>query len=270
MSEVKYITSTANPLIKEIKALEMRKRRKETNLFVAEGLRTIIEGMELKADLQNLVYLTAVKDRPEIVKARDYCAQCGGTAIEVNDIVLEKISRKENPQSVIGVFRQKLRKLRDVPMSGIWVVLEEVRDPGNLGTIIRTIDSVGASGVILVGNCCDPYSFESVRATMGSIFLVPIVTASQDDFLDWRKDWTGQVYGTTLQDSVDYRDVAYQEPILLMMGNEQAGLTDAMRETCTSLIRLPMKGRADSLNLSIATGVMLYMIEDRIKERSRG
>ena len=267
MSDVKFITSTANPLIKEIKALEMRKRRKETNLFVAEGLRTLIEGMELNADLQTLVYLTAVKDKPEVARVRDYCIKNGGTVVEVNDVVLEKISRKENPQSVIGVFRQKLKRLRDVPMSGTWVVLEEVRDPGNLGTIIRTIDSVGASGAILIGNCCDPYSFESVRATMGSIFLVPIITATQEEFLDWRQDWSGQVYGTTLQNSVDYREVAYQEPILLMMGNEQAGLTDAMRDVCTSLIRLPMIGRADSLNLSIATGVMLYMIEDKIKER---
>ncbi len=263
MSDIKLITSTANPLIKEIKALEMRKRRKETNLFVAEGLRTIIEGMELNADLQTLVFASEVKDRADVRRACDYAAQ----AVEVNDIVLEKISRKENPQSVIGVFRQKLRRLRDVTQSGVWVVLEEVRDPGNLGTIIRTIDSVGASGVILVGNCCDPYSFESVRATMGSIFLVPIVTATRDDFLDWRKDWKGLVVGTTLQDSVDYREVEYKEPILLLMGNEQAGLTNEMREACTDLIRLPMKGRADSLNLSIATGVMLYMIEDKLRNR---
>lgn len=263
MNDVKFITSTANPLIKEIKALEMRKRRKETNLFVAEGLRTIIEGMELGADLQTLVYLSSVKDRPEIAKARDYA----GTAVEVNEMVLEKISRKENPQSVIGVFRQKLQTLKDVTQDGTWVVLEEVRDPGNLGTIIRTIDSVGAKGVILVGNCCDPYSFESVRATMGSIFLVPIVTTTRDEFLDWSKTWKGQIYGTTLQDSVDYREADYQEPILLMMGNEQAGLTNELRDVCTALIRLPMKGRADSLNLSIATGIMLYMIEAKLAER---
>lgn len=262
MSDVKLITSTANPLIKDIKALEMRKRRKETGLFVAEGLRTIIEGMELGAELQTLVYSSEVKDRPEITRARDYAGQ----AIEVNDMVLEKISRKENPQSVIGVFKQKLQKLKDVTPVGTWVVLEEVRDPGNLGTIIRTIDSVGAKGVILIGNCCDPYSFESVRATMGSIFLVPIITATLEEFLDWSKNWKGAIFGTTLQDSVDYRTAEYKEPILLLMGNEQAGLTNEMRDICTQLVRLPMKGRADSLNLSIATGIMLYMIEAKTQE----
>jgi len=259
--DARIVTSTANPAIKDIKALEMRKRRKETGLFVAEGLRTIIEGIELGANLQTLAYLSDVKDRPDIIRARDYCLENGGNAMEVNKAVLEKISRKENPQSVIGVFKQKYGTLRDVTANGTWVVLEEVRDPGNLGTIIRTIDSVGAKGVILIGNCCDPYSFESVRATMGSIFLVPIIMASREDFVAWRKGWTGGVFGTTLQNSIDYREADYQEPLLLLMGNEQAGLTEEMRDVCTRLVRLPMKGRADSLNLSIATGVMLYMIE---------
>jgi len=260
MNEAKLITSTANPLIKDIKALEMRKRRKETGLFVAEGLRTIIEGMELGAELEIIAYLTTVKDRPEIAKARDYAK----TAIEVNEMVLEKISRKENPQSVIGVFKQKFYSLENVKAEGIWVVLEEVRDPGNLGTIIRTIDSIGAKGVILIGNCCDPYSFESVRATMGSIFLSPIITATREEFMHWRESWNGQVIGTTLQDSKDYREIDYKDPLLLLMGNEQAGLTPELRTLCTDLIRLPMKGRADSLNLSIATGIMLYMIEGRL------
>lgn len=261
MSEVKFITSTANPLIKDIKSLEMRKRRKETGLFVAEGMRTILEGIELGAELQTLVFSSDVKSRPDVVQAVAYADQ----AVEVNNMVLEKISRKENPQSVIGVFKQKLQSLDAVTTDGVWVVLEEVRDPGNLGTIIRTIDSVGAKGVILIGNCCDPYSFESVRATMGSIFLVPVVTTSRDEFIAWSKKWPGPIVGTTLQDSVDYRDVDYRSPLLLIMGNEQAGITQELRAACTHLIRLPMKGRADSLNLSIATGVMLYMIETRLE-----
>ena len=261
MSQVKFITSTANPLIKEIKSLEMRKRRKETGLFVAEGMRTIVEGIELGAELHTLIFSSEVKARADVIKARDYAAQ----AVEVNDMVLEKISRKENPQSVIGIFKQKLLSLDEVTTDGVWVVLEEVRDPGNLGTIIRTIDSVGAKGVILIGTCCDPYSFESVRATMGSIFLVPIITAVRDDFIAWSKNWSGQIFGTTLQDSIDYREVEYASPLLLIMGNEQAGMTDELRAICTNLIHMPTKGRAASLHLAIATCVMLYMIESRLE-----
>ena len=127
-----------------------------------------------------------------------------------------------------------------------------------MGTIIRTIDGVGATGVILVGNCCDPYSVEAVRATMGSIFCIPIVTTSRDDFVTWAKTWPGLIIGTTLQDSVDYRTIEYNPPLLLLMGNEQAGLSDDLRKACHKIVRLPMNGRADSLNLSVATGIMLY------------
>jgi TrmH family RNA methyltransferase len=256
----KIITSPSNPLIKDIKALEMRKRRKETGLFMAEGLRTLIEGIELGADLRYFVYLDDMKDRPDIVRVRDYCAAQSGESLEVSQNILEKLSHKDNPQSVIGVFRQKFLPLEQVfpQASKCWVVLEQIRDPGNLGTIIRTVDSVGADGVILVDNCCDPYSVEAVRATMGSIFHVPIVVTSLTDFTNWAGNWTGSIVGTTLQSSVDFREVVYTSPLLLVMGNEQAGLSEEMRGVCHQNVRLPMNGRADSLNLSIATGVMLY------------
>lgn len=227
---------------------------------MAEGLRTLIEGVELGADLRYFVYLDNMKDRPDIVRVREYCAAQAGESLEVSQNILEKLSHKDNPQSVIGVFRQKFLPLEQInPQdSKCWVALEQVRDPGNLGTIIRTIDSVGADGVILVGNCCDPYSLESVRATMGSIFQVPIVVASLTDFSNWSKGWAGSIIGTTLQSSVDFREVTYTHPLLLVMGNEQAGLSEEMRSVCQQNVRLPMNGRADSLNLSIATGVMLY------------
>ncbi len=262
--EAKLITSPANQAVKDVRALEMRKKRKETGLFIAEGMRTCIEGMELGAGMTQIFYLTDLKDRPDIVRLRDYCHGNGGEAFEVSRAVLEKIAQKENPQSVIGVFKQKLQALKNVPLNDkCWVVLEEVRDPGNLGTIIRTIDSVGASGVILVESCCDPYSFEGVRATMGSIFHVPIVTTPRSDFIAWAKKWPGKIIGTTLQDSTDYREADYKAPVLLLMGNEQAGLTDELRAVCTTRVRIPMNGRADSLNLSVATGIMLYkMLEN--------
>jgi TrmH family RNA methyltransferase len=261
MSErVKEVTSPANPHIKDIKALFLRKYRKQTGLFLAEGLRTLIEAAELGAKFQQLVYLADLRDKPEIARLRKVCAEQNGHILEVNEQVLEKISRKDNPQAVIGVLKQNLRSLKDVPTSnaGCWVALENIHDPGNLGTIIRTVDSVGAKGVILVGNTCDPYSVEAVRATMGSLFTVPIVAAREDDFLTWCKTFQGQIIGTTLQDSVDFRSVSYGNDLLIVMGNEQSGLPDAYRNACNTLIRLPMDGRADSLNLAVATGITLY------------
>lgn len=136
-----------------------------------------------------------------------------------------------------------------------------MRDPGNLGTIIRTVDAVGAKGVILVGDTTDPFSLETVRATMGSIFNVPMARATLEGFLAWRKGFPGKVAGTHLKGAVDYRSVDFAgKAVLLLMGNEQQGLPDDLAESCDVLLRIPQAGRADSLNLAVATGVMLFEI----------
>lgn len=251
----------------------MRKRRKETGLFLVEGLRSVIEGIECGTALKYIAYHTDIKQKEDVKRCVSYCNECSGLALEVNDTVLEKISRKDNPQSVIGVFEQKTLSLNNIDIqspknkndtSRCIVALEQVRDPGNLGTIIRTIDAVGADAVILIGQCCDPYSVEAVRATMGSLFSVPIYQATLEEFKDWAKDWQektdGDILGTTLQTSVDFREIRPKSPILLMMGNEQAGLSEDLRQVATHCIRLPMNGRADSLNLSVATGICLYAL----------
>lgn len=268
---VKIITSPSNPIIKDIKALEMRKRRKETGLFLVEGLRSVIEGVELGAQLKYIAYHIETAEKPDLKRCVAYCEDCGGMAMEVTSEILSKLSNKDNPQTVIGVFEQHFSKLSDIDtkVSKCWVVLEQVRDPGNLGTILRTIDAIGADGVILIDQCCDPYSVEAVRATMGSLFSVPIVQATRDEFIAWRAKWSGDVLGTTLQTSVDFREVKPKFPILLMMGNEQAGLSDELREVATTCIRLPMNGRADSLNLSVATGICLYALLEPWNEGKR-
>jgi TrmH family RNA methyltransferase len=144
-----------------------------------------------------------------------------------------------------------------------WVALHRVRDPGNFGTIVRTADAAGCGGVILVGECVDPYGVEAVRATMGSIFALPLVRASEAEFLAWRQRWPGSVVGTLLTANVDYREADYRKPVMIVMGNEQQGLTPEMAAACDVNVKIPMRGRADSLNLSVATGVMIYAVTDR-------
>jgi TrmH family RNA methyltransferase len=146
----------------------------------------------------------------------------------------------------------------DPAQAGCWVALQAVRDPGNLGTIVRTADAAGCGGVILVGDCCDPFSVEAVRATMGSIFATPIFRASVPEFLAWRARWPGSVVGTLLSATTDYRAADYQRPSLILMGNEQAGLPPELARACDVAVKIPMRGRADSLNLSVATGIMIY------------
>lgn len=258
----KFISSPSNPIIKDIKALEMRKRRKETGQFLVEGLRSVIEGVDLSWNLKYIAYHTDIKEKEDVIRCVSYCENKGGLALEVTTDVLEKISRKDNPQSVIGVFEQRILPLKNLKYdtARCYVVLEQVRDPGNLGTIIRTVDAIGADGVILVEQCCDPFSVEAIRATMGSVFNVPLYQLSRAEFTEWAGKWTGDIIGTTLQSSVDFREVVPKLPLLLLMGNEQAGLSDELRNITTQCIRLPMNGRADSLNLAVATGISLYAL----------
>jgi TrmH family RNA methyltransferase len=260
---VKEVTSLANPLVKEIKALQLKKHRDEQHAFVAEGLKLVIDALDLGWSIRTLVFAKSALGNPSVEKTAARTVASGGNVLEVPERILTAITRRDNPQAVLGVFTQRFMPLQDIHAADrdLWVALDRVRDPGNLGTIIRTVDAAGARGVILVGEATDPFSLETVRATMGSVFAVPIAKASQDAFLVWRKNFKGLVAGTHLEGTTDYRAVEFGNgPVLLMMGNEQQGLPEALARSCDALIRIPQAGRADSLNLAVATGIMLYEI----------
>ena len=256
------ISSLANPTVKAVRALHLRKAREESGLFLAEGLKIVTEAVDLGHAPRILLHGPEAAEHPLLVRAAQAARAAGGEVIEVTRDILEKVSRRENPQTVVGVFVQAFTSLQDLdPQSAsCWVALQQVRDPGNLGTIVRTADAAGCGGVILVGDCCDPYSVEAVRATMGSIFAVKIAAASNEGFLAWRAGWPGSVAGTLLTATTDYRQADYRRPTLILMGSEQAGLPPALAAACDVTVKIPMRGRADSLNLSVATGIMIYAV----------
>ena len=258
---VHEITSTANPIVKDIKRLAQKRHREETGTFLCEGLKLALDASEAGWRIATLIYAKNARgtERLDALAARTIAA--GGDVLEVSEKVLGAIVRRDNPQAVAAVIERRPMSLTDIRASGedVWVALERVRDPGNLGTIMRTIDAVGAKGIVLVGETVDPFGIEAVRATMGSLFAVPLVRCTEDEFLDWRRNWPGQVVGTHLSGAVDYRSIDFAgRPQLVVMGNEQRGLTDALAEACDVLAIIPQAGRADSLNLAVATGVMLF------------
>jgi TrmH family RNA methyltransferase len=254
------VTSLTNPTVKAVRALHLRKERDESGLFVAEGLKTVTEGVETGHAPRILLHGAEAAGHPRLQKAVQATLAANGEVIEVTEAILAKVSRRDNPQAVVGVFEQVFRPLEVIEPQAArcWVALHRVRDPGNLGTIVRTADAAGCGGVILVGECCDPYSVEAVRATMGSIFAVPLTRASEAEFAAWRNGWPGSVVGTLLSAETDYRKADYARPALILMGNEQQGLPPDMAALCDVNVKIPMRGRADSLNLSVATGVMIY------------
>src|SRR5262249_24325285 len=155
-----------------------------------------------------------------------------------------------------GVFEQRWAPLPPpaaVAREALWVGLESVRDPGNLGTVIRTVDAAGASGVLLIGPCVDPYSQEAVRATMGSVFNAPVGGVARQRGLPWVQRWPGDVVGAPLRATGDFRAASYRRPTLLLMGSEGPGLSEELAAACSRLVRIPMAGSIDSLNLAVAT-----------------
>ena len=261
VGQVKEVTSLANPIVKDIKALSQKKTRDETKTFMAEGLKLVIDALELGWTIRTLVYAKNAKGKPLVDQIAARTVASGGLVLEVNEKVLSAITRRDNPQMVVGVFDQRWSMLKEVrpQPDETWVALDRVRDPGNLGTIIRTADAAGASGVILVGDCTDPFSMETVRATMGSLFAVPLIKVETDEFLRWKKGCGAQLVATHLAGAVDYRTIDYgRKPVVLLMGNEQSGLPENLAAQADALARIPQSGRADSLNLAIATAVMLF------------
>jgi TrmH family RNA methyltransferase len=261
VGQVKEVTSLANPIIKDIKALTNKKSREESGTFLAEGLKLVIDAIELGWAIRTLVYAKAAKGKPLVEQMAARTVASGGLVLEVSEKVIASITRRDNPQMVVGIFEQRWAPLKGIrPKEGeTWVALDRVRDPGNLGTIIRTADAAGASGIILVGETTDPFSLETVRATMGSVFAVPVARATPEEFIAWRKSAGVSVVATHLAGAVDYRTIDYRKkPVVLLMGNEQSGLPEQLAREADALARIPQQGRADSLNLAVATAVMLF------------
>ena len=257
------ITSHSNPRIKSIRALTQAKFRKESRQFLVEGLKLVTDALAEGWTVRSIVLEAGALDQPAIAKAAAMARIAGADILSVNHDILSKVTRRDNPQTVLGVIDQRIAHESSIAATaaGVVVALHRVRDPGNLGTIIRTADAVGAGGVIIVGPSVDPFSLEAVRATMGSLFHVPVARMDEEQFLSFCSKWPGSIAGAHLKSDLDYRATRYERPTLLVMGNEQAGLSDEISDACNFLVRIPIAGDADSLNLAVATGVMLYEIE---------
>ena len=254
------ITSASNPAVKTLKSLDRKKIRAETGLFMAEGGRLVRQGLDAGWDVDCLVVTSDGKDRPHVQALADQAHKQDARLIEVPTRLMGQIARKDNPGTVLAAFRQRQLHLADLSRdgTGIWIGLYECRDPGNLGTILRTADCIGAAGVILLETCCDPYSVEAVRASMGAVFDVPFGQADFGRFKAWRTEQELQLIAASVNGTVRHDSIPVSHRAVLLMGNEQAGLPAVVEEVCDHLALIPMRPGADSLNLAQATAIMAY------------
>lgn len=256
------ITSFANSTIKAIRKLEQKKYRQQSGLFFIEGLRTVGEAVQTGAPIKALVTAPDLLVSEFGLSLLDDPHLKGVERIEVSAEIYEKLAHKEGLQGIGAIVRQSWRDFASLQAApdDLWVALDAVADPGNLGTIMRTADSVGSRGIILLGNATDPYDPTAVKASMGAIFSLQLVSAAWSDLKAWQQNQQVTLVGTSDHGATEYQQIRYSRPLVLLMGSERHGLSEAMTAGCDHLARIPMAGRSDSLNLAVATAVMLYEI----------
>ena len=258
----RQVTAFSNSTVKLLRSLRDKKARRTEGLFLAEGLRILTEARDSGMLPEIIAFSAEGAKHPlaaEIIAATE---AAGGDAIETTPDILSKMSGKDNPQMLLGAYRQPDMALEriDRAKAPLWIVVQALRDPGNIGTILRTGDAAGAGGLILIDDCADPFSVESVRASMGALFTQGIAAARWPEFVAWLRSGEGQLVGTSLKARQDYLETEYGQPCFLLIGNEQQGLPADYESECDLLVKIPMAGRADSLNAAMAAAVMAFAI----------
>jgi TrmH family RNA methyltransferase len=259
----RQVTAFSNATVKRLRSLRDKKARRAEQMFLAEGLRIVAEARD-SGQLPEIIAFSAEGAKhplaAEIIAAAE---AAGADAIETSPDILSKMSGKDNPQMLLGAYSQPTTALDRIDRTSapLWICAQALRDPGNIGTILRTGDAVGAGGLILIDDCADPFSVEAVRASMGAIFTQQVAAARWEEFLPWLRSGPGQLVGTSLKATHDYLDARYDKPCFLLIGNEQQGLPESYEAECDLLVKIPMAGRADSLNAAVAAAVMAFAVK---------
>jgi TrmH family RNA methyltransferase len=266
--ERRQITGFSNPTVKYLRSLREKKHRKAAGKFLTEGLRLLTDAREC-GHVPELLVMASGRDPHPLLDALEADVMvAGGEVIETSPDILSKITGKANPQTVAAVFAEFDTSLASIDRASadIWLVAQALRDPGNLGTMLRTGDAVGAGGLILIDDCADPFSVEAVRASMGAVFTQKVARASWEEFLPWLREGSGQLVAASLRDAVTYRIAPYAAPCFVMVGNESQGLPAEYEAACDLRVTMPMLGRADSLNAAVAAAVLAYEVLAKLKQ----
>jgi TrmH family RNA methyltransferase len=252
------ITSLANPLIKQARALRQRKARAESGLFLVEGIHHVGEAIDAKWKVDSILYA------PELLTskyARDLLNDASHRSLRLQPVstqVMESLADKDNPQGILALVHQKQARLNEVRSIKRAAALVSPQDPGNVGTILRTLDAVGADALFLLDGGVEPFHPTAVRASMGAMFWIPFIESTFSEFRAWAHKKKLPLIGTSAHGDVEYHTLVPELPWVLVLGNEQKGLSNEQTAACDVSVAVPMRGRASSLNLAVAAGVLLY------------
>jgi TrmH family RNA methyltransferase len=254
------ITSRSNERVKQIRALRDRRERDQTGTFFAEGARLLDAARRHGGEIEQIVVAPERLSGDEMLLL-ERLSRRHRDLLEVSGPVFDSLSFREEGAALGAVVRQRWETLTDETRGRrCWVLLHDIQHPGNLGTIIRTCDAIGGDGVIISGRSTDPYHPIAVRGSLGAVFSQRLVRASHADFERWLPRSGAFVVGTSPEGQQDYREVEYRPPVVLIGGNERTGISDAQIALCDAVVRIPMAGAVESLNLSVATALVLYEV----------
>jgi TrmH family RNA methyltransferase len=260
------ITSHRNPLIKQIKRLRQKKYRQQEGAFFAEGLRLVLSAVEAGAPIETIVYCSKYLTSDAGWQMLTEQEAAGRPCLELAPELFESVSSRDNPVgigAVIGTTSTALEELA-FEKEDVLVALFDVAEPGNLGTIIRTADATGVAGLILLGNSVDPSHPKAVKASMGSLFSVPIIQLPDPGKLwPWAAESGLHTIATSARAKSSYWQAQYRFPALLIMGSERQGLPAQALAQADQAVTIPMTGSATSLNLALATGLVLFELRRR-------
>jgi len=256
------ITSLSNPLVKQARALRHRKARAASGLFLVEGLHHVGSALEAQWEMRHLIYAPDLLTGEFAQSLLNDAQRIGLTLQPVSVKVMNSMTEKDNPQGILAFVKQRNARLSDIESIRSGVALVTPQDPGNVGTILRTIDAASADGLFLLEGGVDLYHPTCVRASMGTIFWKPVVQASFDEFVDWAKGMNCQLVGASAHAGMDYHEFdPGASPWVLLLGSEQKGLADEQSAACDVTVSMPMRGRVSSLNLAVAAGILLYALK---------
>lgn len=255
------IMSKKNPLIKRVKGLLKRKNRDAENLFIVEGIKVVEEAFAYDMEIEHIFYtdnVASINGGDQFIKTIE---NSNVDKYLVSEEVFKEISDTKTPQGVVGVLRKPERDFEKIDLESLkkTLYLDGIQDPGNMGTIIRTAEAFAFDCIFIKKGTVDPYSPKVVRATMGSIYRMPIYYLEDNiGELQYLKDNGFKLYTTYLEGSIPIKDVDYSQKFIITIGNESSGVLDDVVNISDKLVKIPMDGKAESLNAAIASSIIMY------------
>jgi TrmH family RNA methyltransferase len=260
---IESISSPDNPLVRQVRSLRQKKVRQQAGLFLVEGIQLVGEAIEAGWQLEALVYAPELLTSDFALRLVERQSRRGLRCVALPSRLFASLASKDNPQGLLAIAYQRHYSLEQVASKQITLGVAVIapQDPGNVGTILRTMDAVGAGALFMLNGGVEPYHPTLIRASMGALFWIPVVPATFQIFVKWKEEHGFRLVGSSAHGSSPYQEVhSGNRPMILLLGNEQKGLSAEHFSACDQVLSMPMEGRLSSLNLAVAAGVLLYKI----------